>query len=85
MVEKCIVLGHVVSRKDIKVNKANIELIVILPPLTMSKKLGNFLVMWAFIDTSSKIFINKQDQCVPYFLKMPNSNGMKIVKIALKN
>ena len=43
MVEKCIVLGHVISRTDIKVNKAKIELTVILPPLTNVKEVKQFL------------------------------------------
>ena len=38
MVEKGIVLGHVVSRKGIEVDKANIELIVNLPPPTNVKE-----------------------------------------------
>ncbi|RVW72582.1 hypothetical protein CK203_060088 [Vitis vinifera] len=43
--EKGIVLGHVVSRKGIEVDKAKIELIVNLPPPTNVKEVNNFLVM----------------------------------------
>ncbi|RVW74873.1 Retrovirus-related Pol polyprotein from transposon 297 [Vitis vinifera] len=43
MVEKGIVLGHVISRKDIEVDKAKIELIVNLPPPTNVKEVRQFL------------------------------------------
>ncbi|RVX19745.1 Retrovirus-related Pol polyprotein from transposon 17.6 [Vitis vinifera] len=43
MVEKGIVLGHVISRKDIKVDKAKIELIMNLPPPTNVKEVRQFL------------------------------------------
>ncbi|KAL6324956.1 hypothetical protein AAG906_019864 [Vitis piasezkii] len=43
MVEKGIVLGHIISRKDIKVDKAKIELIVNLPPPTNVKEARQFL------------------------------------------
>ena len=58
MVEKGIVLGHVVSRKDIEVDKAKIELIVNLPPPTNVKEVRQFLVMQVFIYASSRIFLN---------------------------
>ncbi|RVW80941.1 Retrovirus-related Pol polyprotein from transposon opus [Vitis vinifera] len=44
MVEKGTVLGHVISRKDIKVDKAKIELIVNLPPPKNVKETRQFLV-----------------------------------------
>ena len=43
MVEKGTVLGHVISRKDIKVDKAKIELIVNLPPPKNVKETRQFL------------------------------------------
>ncbi|RVW61979.1 Retrovirus-related Pol polyprotein from transposon opus [Vitis vinifera] len=43
MVEKGIVLGHVISRKDIEVDKAKIEIIVNLPPPTNVKEVRQFL------------------------------------------
>ncbi|KAL6327396.1 hypothetical protein AAG906_019709 [Vitis piasezkii] len=43
MVEKGIVLGHVISRKDIEVDKAKIELIVNPPPPTNVKEVRQFL------------------------------------------
>ena len=58
MVEKGIVLGHVISRKDIEVDKAKIELIVNLPPPTNVKEVRQFLVMQVFIYASSRIFLN---------------------------
>ena len=43
MVEKDVVLGHVVSRKDIKVDKAKIELTMnLLPPINV-KEVRQFL------------------------------------------
>ncbi|KAL6336234.1 hypothetical protein AAG906_011116 [Vitis piasezkii] len=41
--EKGIVLGHVISRKDIEVDKAKIELIVNRPPPTNVKEVRQFL------------------------------------------
>ncbi|RVW92962.1 Retrovirus-related Pol polyprotein from transposon 17.6 [Vitis vinifera] len=43
MVEKGIVLGHVISRKGIEVDKAKIEIIVNLPPPTNVKEVRQFL------------------------------------------
>ena len=43
MVEKDIVLGHVFSRKGIKVDKAKIELIVYLPLPINVKEVRQFL------------------------------------------
>ena len=43
MVEKGIVLGHVILRKGIKMDKAKIELIVNLPPPTNVKEVRQFL------------------------------------------
>ena len=43
IVEKSIILGHVVSKKGIEVDKANIELIMNLPSLTNVKEVRQFL------------------------------------------
>ncbi|WJZ82828.1 hypothetical protein VitviT2T_002553 [Vitis vinifera] len=43
MVEKGIVLGHIISRKGIEVDKAKIEIIVNLPPPTNVKEVRQFL------------------------------------------
>ncbi|KAL6336144.1 hypothetical protein AAG906_011026 [Vitis piasezkii] len=48
MLKKGIVLGHVVSRKGIEVDKSNIELIVNLPPPTNVKEVKQFLGHVAF-------------------------------------
>ena len=56
MVEKGIVLGHVVSRKGIEVDKANIELIVNLPPPTNVKEVKQFLGHVAFYRSFIKDF-----------------------------
>ncbi|KAL6321203.1 hypothetical protein AAG906_015547 [Vitis piasezkii] len=41
MVQKGIVLGHIISKNGIEVDKAKVELIVKLPPPQMLKELGN--------------------------------------------
>ena len=56
MVEKGIVLGHVVSWKGIEVDKANIELIVNLPPPTNGKEVKQFLGHVAFYRSFIKDF-----------------------------
>ena len=43
MVQKGIVLGHIISRDGIKVDKANTDLIVNLPPTTCLKEVLSFL------------------------------------------
>ena len=43
IVEKGIVLGHVISKKDIEVDKVKIKLIVNLPPPTNVKEVRQFL------------------------------------------
>ena len=58
MVERAIVLSLVISKKGIERDKANIQLIMNLLTLRNVKNLDNFLVMWAFVDGSSKIFPN---------------------------
>jgi len=42
MVKKDIVLGHIISRDEIKVDKAKTDLIVILSPLTCMKEVRSF-------------------------------------------
>ena len=41
MVQQGIVLGHIISKNGIEVDKAKVELIVKLPPPTNVKELGN--------------------------------------------
>ena len=43
MVQQGIVLGHIISKKDIEVNKAKVELIIKLPLLTTIKGVRQFL------------------------------------------
>ena len=45
MVQEGIVLGHIVSKKGIEVDKAKVELISKLPPPTSVNKFDLFLVM----------------------------------------
>ena len=59
MVQKGIVLGHVVSNKGTKVDKVKVEVIEKLPPLTSIKGVRSFLrhvgFYWRFINGFSKI------------------------------
>ncbi|RVW72115.1 Retrovirus-related Pol polyprotein from transposon 17.6 [Vitis vinifera] len=43
MVQQGIVLGHIISKKDIEVDKAKVELIIKLPPPTTVKRVRQFL------------------------------------------
>ena len=43
MVKKGIVLGHIISRDGIEVDKAKTDLIINLPPLTYVKEVRSFL------------------------------------------
>jgi len=43
MVKKCTVLGHIISRDGIEVDKAKTDLIINLPPVTFMKKVQCFL------------------------------------------
>ena len=43
MVQQGIVLGHIISKKDIEVDKAKVELIIKLPPPTIVKRVRQFL------------------------------------------
>ena len=43
MVQQGIVLGHIISKKDIEVDKAKVELIIRLPPSTTVKGVRQFL------------------------------------------
>jgi len=43
MVQKGVVLGHVISARDIEVDKAKVEVIEQLPPLTSVKGVRSFL------------------------------------------
>jgi len=43
MLKKGIVIGHIISRDGIKVDKAKTDLIVNLPPLTCVKEVRSFI------------------------------------------
>ena len=50
MVREGIVLGHIISERGIKVDRAKIEVIEQLPPPTNVKEILAFLVMLVFIN-----------------------------------
>ena len=50
MVREGIVLGHIISERGIKVDRAKIEVIEQLPPPTNVKEILAFLVMLVFTD-----------------------------------
>ena len=56
MVQEGIVLGHRVSKKGIEVDKAKIEVIEKLPPLSSVKGIRSFLGHTGFYITFIKIF-----------------------------
>ncbi|RVX08259.1 Retrovirus-related Pol polyprotein from transposon opus [Vitis vinifera] len=71
MVQKGIVLGYIISKNGIEVDKAKVELIVKLPPPTNVKELGNSLDMPGSIGGSLRISQKSQNLCVS-FCESPN-------------
>ena len=67
MVHQGIVLGHIISKQDIEVDKAKVELIVKLPSPTTVKGVKQFLGHVGSIGGISKISLNLQDLFVNYW------------------
>jgi hypothetical protein len=66
MVKQGIVLGHVISERGIKVDKANVEMVEQLPPPTDVKSLRSFLGHAGFY----RRFINDFSKVTKPFLQM---------------
>ena len=56
MVQEGIILGHIISKKGIKVDRAKVELISKLPPPTSIKQFRSFLVHVGFYSRFIKDF-----------------------------
>ena len=58
MVQQVIVLGHIIRKKDIEVDKAKVELIIKLPSPTIVKRVRQFLSHAGFYRKFTKDFSN---------------------------
>ena len=65
-----VVLGHIVSNKGIKVEKANVEVIAQLPTPTSIKGVRSFLGHVGFTDNSLKNFQKLQCLLPNYLSRM---------------
>jgi hypothetical protein len=86
MVQEGIVLGHIVSKRGIEVDRAKVELIENLPPPTSVKQIHSFLghagFYWRFIKDFSKIsrpLARSQGLCAVCWPRTFHSNLMKLV------
>ncbi|RVX20669.1 Retrovirus-related Pol polyprotein from transposon opus [Vitis vinifera] len=80
MVQQGIVLGHIISKEGIEVDKAKVELIVKLPSPTNVKGVRQFLGHVGFYRSLSRTFQSLQGLFVNYWSRMPNSYEMKMPK-----
>ncbi|RVW64287.1 Retrovirus-related Pol polyprotein from transposon 17.6 [Vitis vinifera] len=76
MVHQGIVLGHIISKEGIEVEKANVELIIKLPSPTNVKGVRQFLGHAEFYRRFIKGSLSLQDLFVNYWYRMLNSYGM---------
>ena len=67
MVQQGIVLGHIISKENIEVDKAKVELIVKFPSPTNVKGVRQFLGMPGSIGGLSRISLSLQGFCVNYW------------------
>jgi hypothetical protein len=67
MVQQGIVLGHVISRRGIQVDKAKVDLISNLPPPRTVKEVALFWVMQDFIGDSSRTSARSPGPCANYW------------------
>ena len=67
MVHQGIVLGHIISKKGIEVDKEKIELIIKLPLPTTVKGVRQFLGHVGFYRRFIKVSLNLQDLFVSYW------------------
>ncbi|RVW62968.1 Retrovirus-related Pol polyprotein from transposon 297 [Vitis vinifera] len=75
MVQKGIVLGHIISKNGIEVDKAKVELIVKLPPPTNVKGIRQFLGHAGFYRSVREVFEElKQFLTTAPIVRAPNGN-----------
>ena len=80
MANQGIVLGHIISNKGIKVDKAKIELISKLPSPTNLKTVRQLLRHAGFYRRFIKDFSKLPSLFISYWRRMPNSFGMKTAR-----
>ncbi|KAL6340770.1 hypothetical protein AAG906_027963 [Vitis piasezkii] len=66
MVQQGIVLGHIISKKDIEVDKAKVELIIRLPPPTTIKGVRQFLGYAG--DFATGVVLGQREDGKPYVI-----------------
>ena len=76
MVNQGIVLGHVISKKGIEVDKAKVELISKLPPPTSVKVVRQFLGHAGFYRRFIKDFSKIEKPLYEVLERTPNLFGM---------
>jgi hypothetical protein len=79
MVQEGIVLGHIVSKRGIEVDRAKVELIENMPPPTSVKQIRSFLGHAGFIDASSRTSVRSQGLCAVCWPRTFHSTLMKPV------
>ena len=85
MVSQGIVLGHVISKKGIEVDKAKVKLIAKLPPPTSVKAVRQFLGHVGFYRRLIKVFQKFPSLSMSYWKRMLNMCGVNLFKRALKS
>ena len=85
MVNQGIVLGHVISRRGIEVDKAKIELISKLPSPTNVKTVRQLLGHTGFIGDLLRTFRRLLSPSISCLRKTLNFLGIKTIRRALKS
>ena len=85
MVNQGIVLGHVIFKKGIEVDKAKVELISELPSPTNVKTVRQFLGHAGFYRRFINFFQNLQNPFISCWRRILSFHGMKLVKRASKS
>ncbi|RVW26518.1 Retrovirus-related Pol polyprotein from transposon 17.6 [Vitis vinifera] len=85
MVQQGIVLGHIISKNGIEVDKAKVELIVKLPPPTNVKRIRQFLGHAGFYRRFIKDFSKISKPLCELLVKDASLCGMRNVRRVLRN
>ena len=80
MVNQGIVLGHIISKKGIEVDKGKIEMISKLPSPTNVKTMKKFLGHAGFYRRFNMDFSKLPSPFICYWRKMPNLCGTKTAR-----